>query len=223
MSEAVLEKLSPAQRSLRRDFFLSFKFSQGESGFQGELLRSLVAYYQEQPMLTCEELNQIDCYPESLVLPRFHYRRNSGSTSPANVLGQENIHWALLLKAYGKAQRGNKCYGRSYPARKRGLLTSMIHRDTVYQASARPTLPIDPHRSFFREYVLLDKETGSRAFDWLHDSLRDHVTAAEEPLINYTRIHHLVSRWELAHPDQQFWPEAFKEYAGPTLTAAAVQ
>lgn len=200
--------LTPAEKEIFALFFLGFKFSQGRPQTQ-----SLInCWLDARGYLTDIDLpSSAPDYITRLIKPPKRHDRSSDRR-----IVQENIssEWAKFFtaKAYNKGLVRSVAGQITIP-----ILSEMISADIHYQGRPRPTRVVhlenviepdsrhDPHRSFFRWYVLLGHEAGHPAYNHLFCESREVLVGRREMLTN--ELTRLQDCWSIKHPGHEFWPE----------------
>jgi hypothetical protein len=209
------EKHKAFKRQLSKDFYLSFKFSQGNSPVQEYIYRALTDYYRSQPDYDPSYIreNSIDLQSKLMRfrLPTSHTVKTSDgrdfdptSPSEASAFMAQSSRFVKVLNSKGDLLDDRDL---NIETITRGL----IRRDRVYQVAERGYQAPDPHSSYFRQYVLLGEPTGSAAYD--------HIFARAAELLEVDRysskhntlplsdvVSKLASGWEHNHPGESFLP-----------------
>lgn len=208
--------LSPAQEGLQRDFYASFKYAQGLGKLHELIIIGMAAYYQRSEMLPAEEIAALKPHGPSFRLPRIHHQGDN--TVPREVAREAYNKWQNFADAYREARGNFADYNEKLHKWAPMILGHMITRDVRFQDRARPSQPNDPHRSYFRQYVLLGEPTSRPALDWLHTELRSRAPH-DLWLTAYDELRHVLApAWEVNHPGQSFWPETATADAGQLQT-----
>ncbi len=198
-------------KSLNRDFYLSFKFSQGKPRIQTLLFEGLGIFYKEN--LKSEDIDWITNSEEELqknlavqLAPKTHYVIHDMFKNPearGPILDSEaetefKAESLIFVGILGSTDRFDT--GLDDEA----VCLQTIIRDQAYQIRHRKYQAPDPHASYFREYILLQKPTGSEGFDSIFQSANDFVTNGEVSTDIRSGIKNLSEDWQSNHPGEQF-------------------
>lgn len=203
------ESKAQLKDALYKDFWLSFKFSQGDSKFQQDIYAYLAAYYGQT-------LTPLGRSALSELLPEFDKQTPVSFTGVSMPMGHKR-----LTNIEDGMERATFYAGLSSFTLKLGHISlaleednypgifvrKTIGKDARYQADLR-TSGGDRHASFLRRYVLLGDDAGSPAFNYLCALAKEALPVELEA--NYLGIqatfNSLVTDWEANHPGQQFMP-----------------
>jgi hypothetical protein len=203
-------ELTEQERRAKDLFFQSFRFSQGNTTLQSDLLKWLVVkgYFDnyEIPDRTPDFIKEI-------AVPKKH---KFVEDDKVQELGKM---WSILRFTNTRYTKQTTSEGELLPS----ILRDMVDRDRMYQDQKRPNRQIaeeitpdsnnDPHASFVRKYVINGHPTGSDAFDELHRNLTPLLTKSRTapyvgPKHNLDKdiLLSLSTGWEKNHPGHTFFP-----------------
>ena len=206
---------------LVRDFYLSFKFSQGSSGYQQSIFDALGTYYQN--CLPADTKNDLLAFAEnglaqragSLKLPSSHklvgFEMNP--SDPQGGLLAKETFVQMADKLSRKIRFAIDQDEATEPQTSWSILPStlseisggMIVKDCHFFYKPR-RIEANTHRSFFREYILLQEPTHSAAFDTIFSQARESFIA--NGLDDYKNdLERLKMCWEASHPGEKFYPD----------------
>lgn len=189
--------------SLLRDFYASFRFSQGSTNFQNELYKGMrityemrlgVAGYDHfQSMIT----NTVKLDVDKFRVPKAHINGEK-LNGPNTAFIEEREHFLNVLQA-PPVKNPAALFGRI------GFYT--IGRDISYQTAERYHSPEDVHKSYFREHILGLEPTGNETFDILFGLVAATLNVYEFTGIKREDFTTLVDLWHENHPTQVFLSE----------------
>ena len=187
------------EKMLLRDFYLSFKYSQGSPNTQHYLFDALSNRYREThdpesiQLASATALNPQRV--SQLMVPSSHSEQ--GGQTPGEK-------YPLTFKM--EAEKFVTAISKETPAPLEGIYENTLERDVLYQTSERSFQAIDPHSSYFRQYVLLGEQTGSESFNDIFTRVNEwgKVEFADNPRLDDELI--LQASWEAWHPGESFYP-----------------
>lgn len=209
------------ESTLAKDFYLSYKYSQGDSGIQAVLFRLMRDYYKEQydeadiqTVLNVSTDHLIELV-EPYKLPRSHHLighlAESIEQTKMNEFKRQAADLTFLLKET-ESTIALDIRLRDEPDDKLTLGTKLITRDIELIKKGRK-VGRDSRASFFREYALNAQPTGSDAFDNIFEQVGQTLDPTN--LVNLPQkdtieesIKHLAAVWGAYHPDESFYPVA---------------
>jgi hypothetical protein len=202
-SQASEVKRQPITDRLLLDFYLSFRFSQGDPAVQERYFKALISEYRrENSEPTTEDLESVKAKLASLKPPREH-----AAVYPSR-LGDFNNQWKEMQDAFTETSSN-----RLEDDELLRLGREMAASDIQYQQRKRPNRDrsADPHESFFRTYVLRGTSTRSVTYDSIMEQMRSVYEGGQS--VDMEKLEELQVAWEDTHPGQRF-------YAGPDALAA---
>lgn len=187
---------------LVRDFYLSFKFSQGWGYAQDNIFELLMGHYTEvlgydyNQIINALESDKVTKKITKLTPPKAH--------AELSTFGIEKALKKEYLKLLDLAKR--KPTNIYTSDRMRKFIIDMLDRDIEYQVAFTRPRPDghqkDKHSSVFRDYILFSKPTSSENFNAIFNSIReDHLYRL--PTLTVRRLAHA---WEVNHPGEIFLP-----------------
>jgi hypothetical protein len=202
------ERQQPFNKTLVKDFFLSFQFSQGSKLTQNTLFILLNRYYQEnvdQTVLdqTIGDPNQLLSKFRTLNLPKSHSQKlgvslEDKASAMSIEFEEEGVKFINILCSTKPdltlVTAADVC-------------KSTIFNDVGYQ---NPSFPrsyraVDPHGSYFRDYILTDKSTGSDAYDSIFHQAFESYANGQLDNDGLTELKKLERMWNNNHEEQNFW------------------
>ncbi|HEY1064118.1 MAG TPA: hypothetical protein VGE30_02345 [Candidatus Saccharimonadales bacterium] len=189
---ATLSELSPAQKSLRRDFVLSFKHSQGSETLQHDLYVVLQRYYRQRHLVPPAE--QIDTIAEWLPpenVPDHH------DVNPDGVAVALRLEASYLKSHFIKPDTIRRKSLDTY------ILNELLQREIKFQTVSTRQVGVDPYGSYFRKHVVLGLPTGSPAYDNMYASLASRQPYHEE---QQQKLDQLAAYWSDNHAGEPFYP-----------------
>ncbi|MEK6953042.1 MAG: hypothetical protein AABX29_08565 [Nanoarchaeota archaeon] len=203
-----LDEKSKIHQQIYKDFYLSFKHSQGDEALQKNLFIFLSNYYltsySPEQIGTLEEIkDSLIKKADSLKVPASHTRIVA---LQVRATASKMLNWYLrsLEDRYLKVEMPKKLVS--------NIANSIIDRDLMYidpvNERNRPNRKEgqDRKESFFRTYVIEAKPTNSTAFDSMYESIRESFKVGEIPVKGDLRK--LQKAWEKTHAGQSFVPKA---------------
>jgi hypothetical protein len=212
-----------------KNFYLSFKFSQGRTDIQEALLKAVSIRYNREELSASFgkklEFHHEKLYSkvENLSLPKVHANSIEGKQIMNDDVKDEfGKQWGYQVNMLNDIleigeQNGNDLYTEellkpSY----HDLLIRMIDRDIIYMNKTRPKREFgksDPHESYVKTYIIDQKPTGSDEFNELFQEIRslaintnalnkNHSFEKRNPLERPCQ--NLIIEWEKTHPGQKF-------------------
>lgn len=178
-----------------KDFYQSFRFSQGEPSNQRLMLQGIAEKYSPGLRAGLKDYSQaLYARLVSLEIPESHSSFDTDGPNAFEVETETLMHTLVGEQQYPELERNSH------------IAEGMIATDTVYQRPdvGRVHRASDIHLSYFREYVLLAKPTGSRAFDGLFADINQQFLDGKCDPFVYERFDRLAADWEKAHPDEAF-------------------
>lgn len=193
------------------DFKLSFFFAQGLRSTQGRLLSGLhtpyLRTYGVEQLLEFDK-QESNARPFVPKLPSDH--RMLLTTLPENETGasfprpkQEFMDRWNDFRSYALRGEPGQRFSPTI------IRSTMIRLDIDFIERQRKTITDfqpDPHASFFRQFVVLGKTTGSPAFDEMMTTVRDiqpSIDDSPNPVLE-----ELAEKWAHHHPGEDFWVES---------------
>ncbi len=199
-------------KKLAKDFYLSFKFSQGTIDLQKDLFNRMSAYYHTtlNPEVLYQIVNDLPTFfvttIEKYRLPHRHRTIvHSSVLNKSELMQLEMRRQSEIFISIIKSKRSQTT------DLDRTLLASMVNRDLDFCTSVKQRkVDIDPSASYVREYVLKHKPTGSNTFDeifWSMSRLFDPENSEVLNSYDQHQLDKLADFWELNHSLQSFYPE----------------
>lgn len=227
-SSARVEQLraDPVKR-IQGNFYLSFRYSQGQPILQSKLLAAVTrAYPQDDVRVAVQNRERLLYDVGRFSIPIKH----RSDIAPERFRDEWQNVWNRY-QAHELEQIVNGCDVR-YPVSQesqsetlegvallRAILVGVIDSDYRHISQGRPERGDgdDPFESFFREYVVFGRRTGSGDFDTLFRNIRTellttpmHELDAVVPGRSVRDIlHTLELQWGILHPGRQFMPAEF--------------
>ena len=186
------------QVAIRRDFLLTFQFSQGKDFPQRRYFTALGYVYQNDPAMppreslagfVRESLGDMD----RIKVPSSHIDLTK-HTADGNVPELIKRQYNKQADAFEKVLHdlgSSASYGYTIAR----AATIMVGSDTDYMKKGRPGEKEDPYESLYREYVLLGRRVGSAAFGAILSDMRVKPQDTAE----------LALLWENRHPGRNFY------------------
>ena len=201
--------------SLIHDFYLSFKFSQGD-GLSQDWLISYLAYYYRS-VADCDQTILDSILSNQQVAGRVAKLRPPARHSTERLSNREDE----FRSVYDELRRVLSTTEQPVPTVSdlRHIALEILNRDKKYVISdmGRPNphehTGVDLHESFFREYIIMAKPTGSEAFDHMYLAIRSSLIGPVDDAgtLGITddtireRAMALAPQWELRHPGETFF------------------
>jgi hypothetical protein len=185
-----------------KNFYLSFKFSQGNAELQQDLLIAINTRYNHgefiKTFISLENLkDRLTPKISKLRLPKDHL--------PVGSVQEEfKNQWRNQLKLLNKVFEPEE---RHKPSDE-GLLIDLVAEDASYMETGRPNS--GKKESLVKTYIINQQTTGSEDFDNLFKKLRevamesDIAESAYEISLLGSGLSVLKYHWEQAHPGQKF-------------------
>lgn len=218
-----LDNLAPSDgvidTTVMRDFYLSFRFTQGDPYVQKASYGLLAAYY-------CRDFTTID---RSSLVARFDSLANraaalklprSHKDSAAIAAEHEAQHMPSIAdffrREWGQFSRIQRhTFANPEASRRKTNRDAPIARfaakialaDNEYQLRDRPgsNQDNDPHFSLFRSHIVLGHATGSNTFDSIFGRAQSLLDKPEKVTLQRS-VTTLANSWETMHPGQSFFP-----------------
>lgn len=208
--------------TLRSDFLKSYPFSQGDPDLQLVLQVHLRSYYDEQAggpvAVDTNLLNQI---MTDLHMPFSSHLGTVEKDADGKDVKDENGE--KVLRAYTPEEaeiqfEEDLMRFRTVMTKRAGyeyldtsiacICSKMIARDIYFQTKRREYRASDPHSSYFREYILRRKRTGSDAFDAVFANTAAYVETTEpNDFPFFSALLNLEAEWLANHEGLVFFPE----------------
>ena len=198
-------------KRLNKDFYLSFKYSQGSVTVQHLLFELISQYYHST--LPPEEFGWI-AKNKAWLEQEFIDSRVPGTHIVHNKSdGAIEHEWEIRANWFTSEWYGIADREFDRDETLRGLLGYMIARDRHYQDEERKYQSSDPHESYLQTYALQAKPTGSAAYDVIYKDLAeligsvssvDPVTGDASVVLLSTKLQDLVPAWQTNHPGEVF-------------------
>jgi hypothetical protein len=202
---------SPAlERRLIKDFYLSFKFSQGNALAQRTMYLALKRHY-ESSFSTAEKAWLRDSSFElmdnlaMLQAPRSHTRSNHAFDYQPGLSDQFEVQADDFLKVL-RVVPAPDLYDPATDLVIADFCGATIGRDLYYQGKERFHNTDDPHSSYLRNYALFSTPTSSDAFDAIFAEVSQAFADSSLPPASTAKLPELAERWEANHPDEHFFP-----------------
>lgn len=207
------EKQKDFEKQLLKDFYLSFKFSQGDQYTQGYILNALVSNYRSQgdydPAYIRENSNELFSKLIDFGIPKSHVTlTNTGEKLDLtpSLKAAVFINGAKIF--VDKLKTGEPSMPQDLNAE--AMMRGIIQRDIVYQTAERGYQAADPHSSYFRQNVLLQQPTGSEAYNQIFARCLELIEVDQYRNVFLTvpiaeRITDLAQGWEANHPGVAFY------------------
>lgn len=199
------QSLTPHQsleKMILRDFYLSFKYTQGDGPSHIYFLDALAATYRKTQ--DPENYRWIQTHADEILgddhllalkVPRSHSvakgNQRPGAGSPL-TFGQHGVDFKTALS-------------RELPINFRTISRQTIVRDLRYQVESRSYQTTDPHSSYFRQYILLGEPTGSHTFDTVFAETKEWEQINRK--VHIDDLLELQAFWEGSHPGESFYPD----------------
>lgn len=205
ISETVETSPATLEKMLMRDFYLSFRFSQGSAPAQEKLMLALgTAYQQLLPPPATEWITNSSLLPIIEHLPKLqpptsHVGIDYVQTNYESEFNARGMEFANILSEPQRDEIDTD-----------SICLGLIKKDGHYQENQRGHRAKDVHSSYFRQYVLLGNPTGSAAFNHIFKQCNEFIQTKDERTCATNTgliLPGLVSLWEANHPDEQFYPE----------------
>ena len=192
------------EKTLLRDLFASFRFSQGSANLHGELFRGIRTTYEMQlgedgySHLQTLLSDTTKLNTDKMRIPGLHYKgRGDSSIGPDADFSYEAGHFLGTLKGL-PAGDPTDIFQR--------IGWGIIDRDDTYQKSKRSHTPADVHKSYFREHVLGLEPTGNETFDIIFGLVSATFDLDNWPYSQAT-LTDLIDGWHENHPTEVFLSE----------------
>src|SRR5581483_1481571 len=198
--------------TMRRDFLKAIRFGQGNQAVTIAFYGAVSSFYLEKsgryPLTNAALFEAFDAefIPDSFHLPGAHvdYAYIDGSREVPLTPEMVSEDFAAQIGVYRKALAGEEV---SWHRRdlESWLCAELVDLDHRFQIKERRYRASDPHTSYFREYVLLQKATGSEAFHAIFGALSRYMQSEISPEVS-ARLDALIPAWEHNHPAMLFYP-----------------
>ncbi len=212
--ESTIESVS---NDLLRDFYQSFRLSQGNMDIQNRLTDLLAIKYGQtvNPSDLVAALENAKAMVERLSVPRQHVAQDRLGKVIADSAGVEFKrafqYWESKFEEieYLIERHADNCERDFWIGR---LLSKIAEIDQRYQAQERPNRhgDSDVHMSILREYIIRDALKGSAYLIELRNELRDglfNLAASDKKGDRYREnVLTLAAAWQDNHADESFWP-----------------
>lgn len=198
--ETELVRLTPFESAVLRDYYHSFRHSQGDPRLQGMLMLYIVKHYDYKDVGNISDLkNKLDKFISEMSIPEEHTHILMDEETKQDVLLDHQKaqytdfgfqrSWLRLIATLERVflDRPNpqdvdlygfyrELYNQSLWPKSKLLLeiaARVLYVDGNYQIRERPNRKVgrDPHASFFRNYVIDGKLTGSPVYDKLYNDV----------------------------------------------------
>lgn len=201
------EAVQQMSRYILRDFYQTFRLSQGDTAPQEALFWMLGVKHRETdeyPHLLQRAVDLAEPYVTRLRPPAKHTEISLQETQndPNGFLGMWPLYAGYLLDVKGDE------WMRPIEL----VADDMLAIDVMYQGETRPgrRQGEDPHESIVREYILGDRLSGSAQLIGIRNQFRSTILDPPDT-INGTwlavRLQQLRSEWERNHPGEDFFGE----------------
>ena len=178
------------------DYYHSFRHSQGSIELQKEIFRHMADF---------EAARDVDLY-DTIKSEAFKAKLSKLPLPARHV----PFDATAVLEAYETTvQDISKSMHQAMQPDCRVLNANIITRDRKYQDHIREHSPSDPHKSYFRQHVILGRTTDSLAMDYVYEQSADTWSRPEENSESYStadRLFLLVKAWERNHSGELFYP-----------------
>ncbi len=199
----------------RSDFLKSFQYSQGDPGFQKALLYRVLNYYTNKAGGTLDiDMTLFDEIVRDFHMPGAHVAKLSTDDSGMVVRRKHTPEEAARQLKADLSDFRSIVTGDIYAAGRFDIPISevcdeTIRRDLYYQTEERAyRAQNDLHASYYREYILRGRDTGSEAFDAIFVSAADYLRDNESSELPFAhRLSNLIFEWNANHPGISFYPE----------------
>lgn len=204
------EEKAALLKRVTRDYYLSFRFSQGYYPAQVLMFSMLANMYDFQ--INPEDLEWLKQHVEMLKqellkqkMPKTHFPIDQDKERVRNTF--ENTATVFVDVLVNDEKR--KPDAAQHVPR---LTRELIDSDLKYQGPPRGHLPSDPHSSYLREYVMRGQPTNSEAYDEIFSECRDYLNdlrsrepKTDDESIAKANLGFLAESWALSHPGQEFF------------------
>lgn len=201
---------SPLQpKDVRHDFWLSFRFSQGNQAddkLQYKLLKAILKLYPQEELMRISSMLQTDGFRDqccSLTVPHQHLDKKNEDVKVEFA----NVFDYAFIPALRNQVSHNTPFEESDDPLLDTILRGMISCDERYQTRPRPgrnPTKDDLHESYVRKYILEGTETGSPRYDTLFRMLNEYQLRSIT--IVPAQMRRLELMWNTNHPQQTFRP-----------------
>ncbi len=187
-------------KSMLRDLYASFRYSQGSTIFQNDLYKGMRCTYEMRlgeagfDKLQAMLATNVGLDVDKLHVPTAHI--NSTKMKGSNpVFTEELVHFLNVLE-------GPAIIDSLAVFRRIGFYT--IGRDVQYQKQERAHSPNDAHKSYYREHILGLEPTGTETFDILFGLVSASLNTEEFTSFKRDEILDLIDSWHENHPEDVF-------------------
>lgn len=191
-------------KDLLLDFYQTFRLSQGETAVQPPLFTLLAQQHRlagHQDMMPFA-LQEAGSRVRRLMPPTRHQHITSAARDDRETGFQAMWdEYSNTLKEPDVTQTRPTAL----------ILDDILVQEEKYQDQERPNRSDsdDPHESILREYIILDRLTGSDQLKAVRDHLREIILSP--PMDGdgewmAQRLHSVIEKWEDNHPGQPFMP-----------------
>lgn len=216
------EELPAIGRTIIQDFYNSFRFSQGDANLQESIYKALGDFYssqllQEERETVASILPALGQRALRLALPKAHLdkdktvtneqRKNAADRGISPVAEAFRREWRSFSTWHLEMIDSSEASDfQLNPETVQKIAVGIANRDRIHQTKSRPgrAEDADPHLSYFRDYIVFGKPTGSEAFDTIFAQAHGMITSPEENRVQYAALE-LAYKWEAAHPGQSFF------------------
>lgn len=197
-----LKDLSPFEKRILHDFYLSFRISEGRVAFQSYVLVYAARSYPPQELKNTDQLNnKLSPHIERLKPPEMHTQTINVGTGTDKIVpltpdlaqtiqGGFKDQWEYNLKIFRQLAFNLKrpalnppddpeteiYYQTNWPNNVllAEIINYMAKRDRNFQSKDRPmrTGGADPNESFLRSYMIEGKKTGSETYDRMFEEMK---------------------------------------------------
>lgn len=188
------------ERTLLRDFYASFRFSQGSGPAHDEFFRGIrityemrlgeASYSQFQ-----DRLEALDVFDADKLRVPFNHANSRGLKGPQNEFKNRLYGFLTVLKGPPVGD---------YTDILRRIGAHTVDRDVRYQDAKRYHSPEDVHKSYFREYILGLEPTGNESFDYLFGLVAATFDSEWLARSGIVELDDLVDGWHASHPNDVF-------------------
>lgn len=210
---------------LVRDFYLSFRFSQGNIGNQGDILAAVIDYYSRKRNVPATSIRDVIASEEfklkiERIIPPNRHRITRKDTKVDSL---KKAYLSFKKEVDDTVIRTYQLDDHSYTS----LVEShMVISDLDYQDKPRPRPQndkSDQHGSLYREFVILGRPTGSECYDNIFTTMRARTLRLLREHKEHSHSHDdyrhnqlsgilmLTSAWERNHPGEKFVPDELLE------------
>ncbi len=203
-------------KDMLRDFYQSFRLSQGKPSIQGEILKLLsYSYSQNIPSEIINDALEITAENVAkLKLPSSH--KHVDESFIEKEFSDQFNNWRAYLEEAPNSDLGNDLKDKAnkdfYVMK---LVGRIAYADSNYQYESRPrpdrASDSDPHSSLIKDYIIGDQLKGSVHLLKLRDEFREaleFLKNTDDEDNQYIRIvAELASDWQNYHVGESFWDD----------------